>query len=190
MAIRGAFVMGASRVIAIDRIPERLELAARCGAEPLSADTDDIQSVLKDLTGGRGPDSVIDAVGMEADSPKAFEDFYDKAKQFFRLTYDRPTVLRHAIMACRKGGTVSVAGVYTGLLDKIPFGAAMNKGLTIRGGQQPGQKFVQPLFEHILAGRLDPSELLSRRVSLDEGPEAYKRFTERQELRPVFDPRL
>jgi len=190
MAIRGAFTMGASRVIAIDRIPERLELAAKAGAEPLSADTDDIQSVLKDMTGGRGPDSVIDAVGMEADSPKAFEDFYDKAKQFFRLTYDRPTVLRHAIMACRKGGTVSVAGVYFGLLDKIPLGAAMNKGLTIRGGQQPGQKFVPSLFEHILAGRLDPSELLSRRVSLDEGPEAYRRFTEREELRPVFDPRL
>src|SRR5690606_36016897 len=139
MAIRSAWLLGAERVIAIDRIPERLAMAKSAGqAEVINYEETDVLAALKEMTAGRGPDCCIDAVGMEAHTT-GVEQYYDRVKQTLRLQTDRPAVLRQAIMACGKGGTVSVVGVYAGLLDKFPMGAAMNKGLTFRMGQMHAQ---------------------------------------------------
>ncbi|MGA1856397.1 zinc-dependent alcohol dehydrogenase [Azospirillum sp. 11R-A] len=192
MAIRSATLLGAERVIGIDRVPDRLRAAQmKAGAETLDYSRVDIFDALQAMTGGRGPDVCIDAVGMEADSgSNAVEDLYDRAKQAVGLQTDRPAVLRQMIESCRKGGTLSIVGVYGGLIDKFPMGAAMNKGLTFRMGQQNGQRYAERLFEHIRNGELDPSYLMTHRLPLDDGPQAYRMFKEKADdcLRVVFAP--
>jgi threonine dehydrogenase-like Zn-dependent dehydrogenase len=163
----------------------------KAGAETLDYSRVDIFDALQAMTGGRGPDVCIDAVGMEADSgSNAVEDLYDRAKQAVGLQTDRPAVLRQMIESCRKGGTLSIVGVYGGLIDKFPMGAAMNKGLTFRMGQQNGQRYAERLFEHIRNGELDPSYLMTHRLPLDDGPQAYRMFKEKADdcLRVVFAP--
>ena len=190
MAIRSAYLLGAERVIAIDRIPERLAMAKNQGkAEVLNYEETDVLEALYEMTGGRGPDRCIDAVGMEAHS-NSIDYYYDRAKQAVRLQTDRPTVLRQAIIACRKGGTVSIVGVYGGLIDKFPMGAAMNKGLTMRMGQMHAQKYIPRLLEYVSQGEVDPSYLLSHRWSLNDGPKGYKMFKHKTDecMRVVFAP--
>ncbi|WP_263263951.1 zinc-dependent alcohol dehydrogenase [Pseudomonas sp. RIT-PI-S] len=190
MAIASAYLLGAERVIAIDRLADRLMLAEnKLGAVTLDYETTNIHQALLELTGGRGPDRCIDCVGMEAHGTEA-DFFYDKTKQLLRLHTERGTVLRQAIRACRKGGTVSVVGVYGGLLDKFPMGAVVNKGLTLRGGQQPGQRYANRLFELIQQGQLDPSWLLTHPMDLEDAPQGYKLFKEKSDqcLRAVFRP--
>jgi len=148
-------------VIAIDRFPERLRMAReKAGAETINYEEVNVLEALDEMTGGRGPDSCIDAVGMEAHAPGIYG-FYDRAKQAAMMETDRPIALREAILACRKGGTVSVPGVYGGFLDKIPFGAAMNKALTIKTGQTHVQRYMQPLLERILPIRTPALDRLS-----------------------------
>jgi threonine dehydrogenase-like Zn-dependent dehydrogenase len=181
MAIRSAFLLGAERVIAIDRFPERLRMAANGGAEIINyTEVDDVLDVLRDMTGGRGPDACIDAVGMEAHGHTAGA-LYDKVKAATFMATDRPNVLRQCIMACRKGGTVSIAGVYGGLLDKVPFGAAMNKGLTFKMGQTHMMKYMKPLLERIERKEIDPNFVITHRVSLEDTPEMYKTFRDKQD---------
>ncbi|MCL4641300.1 MAG: glutathione-dependent formaldehyde dehydrogenase [Olivibacter sp.] len=190
MAIQSAYLMGAEKVIAIDRFDYRLAAAATYShAEVLNYEATDILEALKESTGGRGPDCCIDAVGMEAHTT-GMEHYYDRSKQFLRLQSDRPAVLRQAITACRKGGTVSVVGVYAGLVDKIPMGLFLNKGLTMRGGQMHGQRYVPRLFEHIRNGKIDPSFLLTHPMSLEEGAYAYRIFNDKLDncMRAVFIP--
>jgi threonine dehydrogenase-like Zn-dependent dehydrogenase len=175
-AIKSAYMFGAERVIAIDRYPERLEMAQRDGgAEVLNYEDADVLDALKELTGGRGPDACIDAVGMEAHGT-GLDAMYDRAKQAARMSFDRPTVLRYAITACRKGGTLSVAGVYGGFLDKIPFGAAFNKGLTFKMGQTHMMRYMRPLLERIMNGDIDPRFVITHRLSLDDAAQGYKIF--------------
>jgi threonine dehydrogenase-like Zn-dependent dehydrogenase len=188
MAIRSAYLLGASRVIAIDRFPDRLRMAQDRGtAEVLNYEDVDIQEALKEMTGGRGPDACIDCVGMEAHESGP-EYWYDKAKQAVRLETDRPIVLRQAIHACRKGGTVSIVGVYGGFVDKFPIGAAMNKALTFRMGQQHGQRYAERLLNIIREGKIDPSYLATHRVPLEDAPLAYQMFKTKQDgmMRAVF----
>jgi threonine dehydrogenase-like Zn-dependent dehydrogenase len=175
MAARSALLNGAGRVISIDRIPERLALAERLGAETINyAEVDSVQEILREKTGGRGPDSVIDAVGMEGHST-GLQEVYDRAKQALRLETDRAASLREAILACRKGGVVSVLGVY-GVTDKFPMGAIMNKGLTLRSAQQHGQRYVKQFFDYVEQGDLDPSVLITHDLPLEEGVRAYDIF--------------
>jgi threonine dehydrogenase-like Zn-dependent dehydrogenase len=192
MAIRAAYLLGAEQVIAIDRYPDRLETAQmKAGAETLDYSRVDIYDALQAMTGGRGPDVCIDAVGMEADGADSGVDYwYDRTKQALRLETDRPRVLRQMIESCRKGGTLSIVGVYGGLIDKFPMGAAMNKGLTFRMGQQHGQRYAKRLFEHIRKGELDTSFLLTHKWSLDDGPRGYRMFKEKNDncMRVVFAP--
>ncbi len=181
-AIQSAFLLGAEKVIAIDRFPERLAMAAR-SSRAITVDYeehDDIVEVLKELTGGRGPDGVIDAVGMEA-TGHTIGELYDEVKQSLKMATDRPNVLRQAIVACRKGGVVSIPGVYGGLLDKIPFGAAMNKGLTFRTGQTHMMKYMRPLLERVQRNEIDPSFVITHRLPLEEAPRAYDIFDKKQE---------
>jgi threonine dehydrogenase-like Zn-dependent dehydrogenase len=181
MAIRSAFLLGADRVIAIDRFPERLRMAADGGAEVVNyEEVDDVLDVLRQMTGGRGPDACIDAVGMEAHGHTAGA-IYDKVKAATFMATDRPNVLRQCIMACRKGGVVSIPGVYGGLLDKIPFGAAMNKGLTFKMGQTHMMRYMKPLLERIERKEIDPSFVITHRVSLEDTPEMYKTFRDKQD---------
>ncbi|WP_437574073.1 zinc-dependent alcohol dehydrogenase [Sorangium sp. So ce887] len=190
MAIKSAYLLGAERVIAIDRVPDRLAMAkAHGGAEVLSYAEVDVQEALREMTGGRGPDACIDAVGMEADGT-GLQYAYDRVKQTFRLQNDRPLVVREAMLACRKGGTVSIVGVYSGFADKIPLGALMNKALIVRTGQQHGQRYIPRLLELMQRGDLDPSYLVTHRMCLDDGPRGYRLFDERAEgcMRAVFAP--
>jgi threonine dehydrogenase-like Zn-dependent dehydrogenase len=181
MAIRSAFLLGAERVIAIDRFPERLRMAANGGAEIINyTEVDDVLDILRDMTGGRGPDACIDAVGLEAHGHTAGA-LYDKVKTATFMATDRPNVLRQCIMACRKGGTVSIPGVYGGLLDKIPFGAAMNKGLTFKMGQTHMMKYMKPLLQRIERKEIDPRFVITHRVSLEDTPEMYKTFRDKQD---------
>jgi threonine dehydrogenase-like Zn-dependent dehydrogenase len=180
-SITSAKLLGAERVIAIDRFPERLELARQAGAETVDySDEDSVIETLKEMTGGRGPDACIDAVGMEAHG-YGVAALYDKAKQAVRAQSDRPTALREVIIACRKGGVVSIPGVYGGLLDKIPLGAAFNKGLTFRMGQTHVHRYLPRLLEHIQNGDLDPTFLITHRLSLEEAPSAYETFTHKED---------
>lgn len=179
-AIRSAFLLGAERVIAIDRVPERLQMAKAGGAEILNYEEVEVGEALKEMTGGRGPDSVMDAVGMEAHG-LGLEGFYDKAKQAVRLETDRPNVLRQAIVACRKGGTVSVPGVYTGFVDKMPMGAFMNKGLTMKTGQTHVHRYLRPLLDHVQNGDIDPSFVITHRLPLDQAPHGYEIFKDKQD---------
>ena len=179
-AIASARLLGAGRVIAIDRFPERLRKAREAGAETLNYESTDILSALKEMTGGRGPDACIDAVGMEAHlhGPVGA---YDRVKQALRLETDRPSALREAIMACRNGGTLSVPGVYGGLLDKIPFGAIVNKALKVKSGQTHVQHYMKPLLQRIERGDIDPSFIVSHRLRLEDAPVAYEVFRDKED---------
>lgn len=181
-AIRSAWMFGAGRVIAIDMVPERLDMARTHGkAETIDFSRDKVYDRLMEMTKGRGPDRCIDAVGCEAHAGGSFDAVVDKAKTSLNLATDRAHVLRETIMCCRKGGTVSVPGVYVGFLDKIPFGAAMNKGLTIRTGQTNMQKYLAPLLQKIEAGEIDPSFVITHRLKLDDAPRAYKTFRDKKD---------
>lgn len=180
-AIRSAFLLGAERVIAIDRIPERLRMAEAGGAETINYnEVDSVLEVLKEKTGGRGPDACIDAVGMEAHGHGA-QYAYDRAKQAMMLETDRPIALREAIMACRNGGTLSVPGVYGGFVDKIPLGSIMNRSLTIKTGQTHVQRYTRPLLERIEKGEIDASFVVTHHLSLDEAPDGYDIFRNKED---------
>ena len=190
MAMASARVLGAQRLIAIDRLPERLRLAEEhCGADTINFEEENVLDALREMTGGRGPDACIDAVGMEAVGV-GLSDTYDRVKQTLRLVSDRGGALRQAILACRKGGTLSVPGVYLGTIDKFPMGAVMNKALTVRTGQQHGQKYIARLLKLIEEGKLDPSFMVTHRMSLDEAPQAYEMFRTKENgcVRAVFTP--
>ena len=179
LAMKSAFMLGADRVIAIDRVTSRLRKAQEdCGAETINYEQVDVLESLKELTGGRGPDACIDAVGMESHGTGP-EYVYDLAKIALMLETDRPLPLRQAIHACRKGGTVSIPGVYGGLIDKFPIGAAFAKGLTLKMGQTHVHKYMRPLLDLIRRGDIDPSFVISHTVSLDQAPEAYQMFREK-----------
>ena len=180
-AMKSAFMLGAERVIGIDRFPERLRMAREAvGAIPINYEEADIYEALNEMTGGRGPDACIDAVGMEAHAP-GFVGVYDRAKQAMMLETDRPIALRQAIMACRNGGTVSVIGVYGGFIDKFPMGSVMNRSLTIRTGQCHVHRYLRPLLERIQNGEIDPSFVITHRMRLDDAPEGYAKFLNKQE---------
>jgi threonine dehydrogenase-like Zn-dependent dehydrogenase len=181
MAIRSAIMLGAGRVIAIDDVGERLAMARAGGAETIDTTNENASERLKEMTKGRGPDSCIDAVGAEAHGTNALEKVVDSAKVAVKLSTDRPGALRQAIMACRKGGTLSIPGVYIGLLDKIPFGALMNKGLTVRTGQTHVQRYLAPLLKTIEEGKIDPSFVITHERPLEEGPELYKTFRDKKD---------
>jgi threonine dehydrogenase-like Zn-dependent dehydrogenase len=188
--IQCAYLLGAERVIAIDRIPERLQMAQEIGkAKALNYQGLDVVEALKELTGGRGPDVCIDAVGLEAHGT-TLDAVYDRIKHALLLTTDLAHVLREVIQACRKGGTVSVPGVYGGFLDKIPFGAAFGKGLKIRMGQTHVHKYIRPLMEHIERGAIDPTCVLTHKMRLEEAPYAYKIFKQKQDdcVKVVLNP--
>jgi threonine dehydrogenase-like Zn-dependent dehydrogenase len=180
-SIKSAWMLGAGRVIAIDREPERLQMAAEHGkAETLNYEQVDVFEALKDLTGGRGPDSCIDAVGLEAHGT-SLDYYYDKAKTATYLATDRISALRQAIHACRKGGTVSIPGVYGGFLDKMPLGAAFHKGLTFKMGQTHVQRLMPKLLGHIERGDIDPSFVITHRIRLDDAAQAYKIFRDKRD---------
>lgn len=184
-AIRSAFMLGASRVIAIDRFPERLAMAKAAGAETIDYEEDEkVSALLKQMTNGNGPDACIDAVGMEAHGAGGMGglmNIYDHVKQAVQLESDRPTALRQILYCAGKGTTVSIVGVYGGLSDKFPLGFAFNKGLTFRMGQAHVQKYVPMLMEKIVAGAIDPSEIITHRMKLDEAPEGYKKFRDKED---------
>lgn len=180
-AMKSAFLLGAERVIGIDRFPERLRMARdKVGAETLNYEEVSVLEALREMTGGRGPDGCIDAVGMEAHTPGIIG-AYDRAKQAAMLETDRPIALREAIMACRNGGVVSVIGVYGGFIDKFPAGSLMNRSLTIRTGQCHVQRYLRPLLERIQKGEIDPSFVITHRLPLEKAPEGYAIFKEKQD---------
>jgi threonine dehydrogenase-like Zn-dependent dehydrogenase len=182
-AIRSAYLLGAEKVIAIDdagKVPERIQMAASANAITIDMRDEWVYDRLLDLTGGRGPDSCIDAVGMEAHG-FTVDAFMDKAKAAMFLATDRPHVLRQAIDCCRKGGTVSVPGVYGGFLDKVPFGAFMQKGLTMRSGQTHCQRYIPHLIDLIQQGKIDPSFVITHKLPLEQGPHAYEIFNEKKD---------
>jgi threonine dehydrogenase-like Zn-dependent dehydrogenase len=188
--IRSAFMLGAERVIAIDRYPERLKMARAAGADIINyEEVDDLLDELKWMTGGRGPDACIDAVGLEAHGAGVAA-AYDYSKQRIKMSFDRPIVLRQVMQACRKGGVVSIPGVYGGFLDKLPFGAAFGKGLIFKMGQTQMHKYMQPLLQRVQNGEIDPSFVITHRLTLDEAPDAYKTFRDKQEqcIKVVLDP--
>jgi threonine dehydrogenase-like Zn-dependent dehydrogenase len=189
MALQSARALGAERVISIDRYPERLALARdKAHALTINYETEPVLDTLKELTGGRGPDACIDAVGMEAHGP-GVEYVYDRVKQALHLHTDRGDALRQAILAVRKGGTLSILGVY-GVMDKFPLGVLMNKGVTVRTAQQHGQKYVPRLFELVQQGKIDPSCLATHQFSLEDSPRAYSMFKKKEDqmIRAVFRP--
>src|SRR4051794_3313680 len=181
-AIASARLLGAERVIAIDRFPERLRLAQfHSKAEILDySEVDDVYETLKEMTGGRGPDACIDAVGMEAHGTP-IDAWYDRVKQAMRLELDRAHVLRQVLHCCRKGGTVSIPGVYAGFIDKVPFGSAFGKGLTLRMGQTHVQNYTRSLLKRIEREELDPSFIITHRVTLDDAPAMYQTFRDKQD---------
>jgi threonine dehydrogenase-like Zn-dependent dehydrogenase len=180
-AIKSAFMLGAERVIAIDRFPYRLQMAREhSGAETLNYEKVDLLEALKEMTGGRGPDACIDAVGMEAHGHGPVY-AYDRAKQAMMLETDRPIALREAIMACRNGGTVSVIGVYGGFIDKFPMGSLMNRSLTLRTGQCHVHRYMKPLLERIERGEIDPSFVITHRMRLDDAPKGYDIFCNKED---------
>ena len=179
-AIRSAFLLGAERVIAIDRFEYRLRMAEQSGAETINYEENDVLDVLKEMTGGYGPDSCIDAVGMEAHDT-GIVGAYDRLKQSARLESDRPTVLRQVIMACRNGGTVSIAGVYGGFVDKFPMGSLMNRSLTVRTGQTHVQRYMRPLLERIQSGEIDPTFVITHTLPLKEAPKGYEIFKNKED---------
>jgi threonine dehydrogenase-like Zn-dependent dehydrogenase len=180
-AIKSAYLLGAERVIAIDRIPERLQMAREQGeAETINFDEVHVLETLKEMTGGRGPDACIDAVGLEAHGA-SIDALVDRVKAATFLATDRPHVLREAIIACRKGGTVSIPGVYGGFLDKIPMGAAFGKGLTFKMGQTHMHRYLHPLLGRVERGEIDPSFVITHRMSLEDAPHGYETFKKKQD---------
>jgi threonine dehydrogenase-like Zn-dependent dehydrogenase len=179
-AIRSALLMGAGKVVAIDRYRERLDLAQQAGATVIDYEDSDVREELKALTGGRGPDSCIDAVGMEAHGT-SMDARYDRAKQMARVQIDRVHVLRQAIQACRKGGTLSIPGVYGGFIDKVNFGAAFAKGLQLRMGQTHVHKYLPELLALINEGKIKPEEIITHRLTLEDAPEAYEIFAQKED---------
>ncbi|KPQ33702.1 MAG: Zn-dependent dehydrogenase [Phormidesmis priestleyi Ana] len=188
-AIRSAQMMGAAQVLAIDRIPERLEMARKSGATVINYEEVDPGEALKEMTGGRGPDACIDAVGMEAHGTDVMG-VIDTVKQATKLETGRPYALRQAIAACRKGGTVSVPGVYGGFIDHMPMGAVVNKALTLKSGQTHVQRYLKPLLDKISEGEIDPSFVITHRMSLDQAPEGYKTFRDKKDncIKVVLQP--
>ena len=180
-AIASARLLGAERVVAIDRFPERLRMAhSKSGAETINYEETDVYETLMEMTGGLGPDACIDAVGMEAHMP-GIAGAYDRVKQAMMMETDRPMVLRQVILACRKGGTVSIPGVYGGFDDKIPLGALMNKALTIKTGQTHVQRYMKPLLERVQKGEIDPSFVVTHRLALEAAPEGHEMFLNKQD---------
>jgi threonine dehydrogenase-like Zn-dependent dehydrogenase len=181
MAIKSAFMLGAGRVIAIDTVPERKAIAAESGAIVLDFLDEDIFERIQELTNGRGVDASIDAVGSEAHGSGSFDAVIDRVKQATFMGTDRPHVLRQAIHCTRNFGTVSIVGVYGGFLDKIPMGSAINRGLTFRMAQTPVQRYLPILLQRIEEGQIDPSFIITHRASLEEGPDLYKTFRDKQD---------
>jgi threonine dehydrogenase-like Zn-dependent dehydrogenase len=189
MAMRSALLMGAGQVIGIDRFPERLALAGEMGAETIDySKTDSVLERLRELTGGRGPDACIEAVGMEAHGTGP-QYLYDRAKQALRLHTDRGSALREAALACRKGGTLTILGVY-GVIDKFPLGVILSKGLTVRSALQYAQRYMEPMMRHVQERELDPTPLITHRMRLEDGPRGYEMFKRKEEgcVRVVFEP--
>jgi threonine dehydrogenase-like Zn-dependent dehydrogenase len=189
-AIRSALLLGAERVIAIDRFAERLKMARAAGAEVINyEEVDDLIEELKWMTGGRGPDACIDAVGLEAHGTGVAA-LYDYSKQSMKLAFDRPMVLRQILQACAKGGVVSIPGVYGGMLDKVPFGAAFGKGLIFKMGQTHMHRYLDDLLNKISSGAIDPSFVITHRLPLDRAPEAYRTFRDKEDqcIKVVLDP--
>ena len=181
MAIKSAFLLGAERVIAVDTVPERLALAEKSGAITLNFMDEDIYERIQDLTNGRGADASIDAVGSEAHGTASFDSLIDRVKQATFMGTDRPHVLRQAIHCTRNFGTVSIVGVYGGFVDKIPMGSAINRGLTFRMAQTPVQRYLPLLMERILKGEIDPSFVITHTGTLEDGPDLYKTFRDKQD---------
>ena len=181
MAIRSAVLLGAKQVVVIDRVPERLAMAKEGGAITINFDEESVLDRLKDLTNGKGPEKCIDAVGMESHATRSFDAMYDRVKQAVMLESDRPHVLREMIYVCRPAGILSVPGVYGGLIDKIPFGASMNKGLTWRMGQTHVNRWTDDLLHRIQEGQIDPSFVITHTVPLDDGPGMYKTFRDKED---------
>ena len=182
MAIRSAILLGAKRVIAIDRVPERLDMARAGGAEVINYDEEaNIVGLLNDMTDGKGPEKCIDSVGLEAHAMGAIDTIYDRVKQATLMTTDRIHVLRQMIMVCRPAGVISIPGVYGGIADKFPIGALMNKGLTVRTGQTHVKRWTDDLLRRIEDGQIDPSFVITHTVGLEDGPEMYKTFRDKQD---------
>jgi threonine dehydrogenase-like Zn-dependent dehydrogenase len=180
-AIRSAVLLGAKQVVAIDTVPERLAMARAGGATTIDFMEESVVERLNELTGGKGPEKCIDAVGMEAHATATLDSLYDRAKQAVMLETDRPHVLREMMYVCRPAGTLSIPGVYGGLLDKVPFGMAMNKGLTFRMGQTHVNRWTDDLLRRIQQGQIDPSFVITHTVGLERGPEMYKTFRDKQD---------
>ncbi len=190
MAARAAMLLGAERVISIDRYPERLAMTERyIGSETIDYTRTDVGAELRERTGGRGPDVCIEAVGMEAHSAGPHH-LYDQVKQQLRLQTDRPTAVREAIHACRKGGMVFILGVFGAVVDKFPLGAVINKGLTVRGAQQHGQRYIPMLLDRIASGDISTAHLVTHELSLDQGSLGYELFKKKKDgcVRAIFDP--
>ena len=190
MAARAAMLLGAERVVVIDRFPERLrQVTERIGAEVLDYTKSDIQPALRELSGGRGPDVCIEAVGMEAHSTRA-DYLYDQAKHQLRMQTDRPTAVREAVIACRKGGSVFLLGVFGGVVDKFPLGAVINKGLTLRGAQQHGHRYIPMLLDRMTRDEITTEHLATHTMPLADGPMGYAMFKEKTDgcVRAVFVP--
>ncbi len=180
-ALRSALLMGARQVICIDNVAERLDMARAGGAITIDFDQESVLDRLQELTGGKGPEKCIDAVGMEAYWPRSIDSMIDKAKQAVMIESDRPHVLREMMYVCRPAGTISVAGVYGGLVDKIPFGAFMNKGLTMKTGQTHVNRWTDDLMARIAEGQIDPSFVITHTVGLEDGPAMYKTFRDKED---------
>jgi threonine dehydrogenase-like Zn-dependent dehydrogenase len=192
MTIRSAVLLGARQVIAIDRLPERLSMAKAGGAIAINFEEDSVVERLSELTAGKGPEKCIDAVGLEAHATGSIDSMYDRVKQAMILETDRPHVLREMMYVCRPAGVLSIPGVYGGLLDKIPFGAVMNKGLTIRTGQTHVNRWTDDLLRRVLENQIDPSFVITHTEPLDSGPEMYKTFRDKQDgcIKVVLKPGL
>jgi threonine dehydrogenase-like Zn-dependent dehydrogenase len=178
-AVRSALLLGARQVVCIDHVPERLSMAKAGGALTINFDEESVLDRLAELTGGKGPEKCIDAVGMEAHVTRSFDSVYDRAKQALMLETDRAHVLREMIYVCRPAGVLSIPGVYGGLVDKIPFGALMNKGLTVRTGQTHVNRWTDDLLRRIEEGQIDPSFVVTHTVGLEQGPQMYKTFRDK-----------
>jgi threonine dehydrogenase-like Zn-dependent dehydrogenase len=179
--IRSAILLGARQVIAIDNVPERLTMAQAGGAVTINFEKESVIERLSDLTGGKGPEKCVDAVGMEAHATASLDAIYDRVKQAVMLESDRPHVLREMMYVCRPAGTLSVPGVYGGLVDKIPFGAMMNKSLTLRTGQTHVNRWTDDLLRRIEEGEIDPSFVITHQCKLEDGPAMYKTFRDKQD---------
>lgn len=181
MTIRSAILLGAKQVIAIDRVPERLSMAKAGGAITINFEEESVVERLNELTGGKGPEKCIDAVGMEAHATATLDSMYDRAKQALALESDRAHVLREMMYVCRPAGTLSIPGVYGGLIDKVPFGMSMNKGLTWRMGQTHVNRWTDDLLRRIQEGQIDPSFVITHTVGLADGPGMYQTFRDKQD---------